>query len=87
MELVEVVHSPKTSDVVIKNAIAFVKQIDRLPLPVTSTPGFLVNRVLTPYLLEAVELLSEGIPAPIIDKVAEDYGMPMGPLNWLMRLV
>jgi 3-hydroxyacyl-CoA dehydrogenase / enoyl-CoA hydratase / 3-hydroxybutyryl-CoA epimerase len=81
MELVEVVHGLKTSETVVNNALAFVKQIDRLPLPVTSTPGFLVNRVLTPYLLEAVELLAEGVPPHIIDKAAVDFGMPMGPIE------
>jgi 3-hydroxyacyl-CoA dehydrogenase / enoyl-CoA hydratase / 3-hydroxybutyryl-CoA epimerase len=61
-------------------AIAFVRAVDRLPLPVKSSPGFLVNRVLMPYLLEAVDLLEEGVPAPAIDQAAMDYGMPMGPI-------
>ncbi|MBW2209240.1 MAG: crotonase, partial [Deltaproteobacteria bacterium] len=59
----------------------FTRQIDRLPLPVSSTPGFLVNRILMPYLMEAVVLESEGIPATIIDKAAVDFGMPMGPVE------
>ena len=50
-------------------------------LPVTSTPGFLVNRVLMPYLMESVELAGEGIPLALIDKAALDYGMPMGPIE------
>lgn len=81
MELVEVVHGRQTSERVLKSALAFVRQIDKLPLPVTGTPGFLVNRVLTPYLLEAVELLEEGVPAEVIDKLAVDFGMPMGPVE------
>jgi len=61
--------------------MAFTRQIDRLPLPVTSTPGFLVNRILMPYLMEAVVLEAEGIPASVIDKAATDFGMPMGPVE------
>jgi 3-hydroxyacyl-CoA dehydrogenase/enoyl-CoA hydratase/3-hydroxybutyryl-CoA epimerase len=57
-----------------------VRAIDRLPLPVKSSPGFLVNRVLMPYLLEAVDLLAEGVPAAVIDRDAVAFGMPMGPL-------
>ncbi|WP_281401065.1 3-hydroxyacyl-CoA dehydrogenase family protein [sulfur-oxidizing endosymbiont of Gigantopelta aegis] len=53
----------------------------KLPLPVTSTPGFLVNRVLTPYLLEAMELFAEGVPASFIDNAAKEFGMPMGPIE------
>lgn len=81
MELVEVVKSDKTSDVVFKRALAFVRKIDRLPLPVKSSPGFLVNRILMPYLMEAFQLISEGVPAPVVDKAAVDFGMPMGPLE------
>jgi len=56
-------------------------QISRLPVPVKSSPGFLVNRNLTPYLLEAVALWEEGITAEQIDKVALNFGMPMGPVE------
>lgn len=80
MQLVEVVASPLTSPTAAKHAAAFVRHIDRLPLPVKSSPGFLVNRVLMPYLLEAVALESEGVPAVVIDEAATNFGMPMGPI-------
>ena len=57
------------------------KQIDKLPLPCVSAPGFLVNRVLSPYLLEAMLMLDDGIPAETIDAAARDFGMPMGPIE------
>ncbi|WP_218813831.1 3-hydroxyacyl-CoA dehydrogenase NAD-binding domain-containing protein [Rickettsiella endosymbiont of Dermanyssus gallinae] len=81
MPLVEVVQAKINSPEVIEKALAFVHQINRLPLPVKSSPGFLVNRLLMPYLLHAVLLLEKGIPAPVIDKAALDFGMPMGPLE------
>jgi len=81
MQLVEIVRDDKTSADVVAKAIAFTRGIDRLPLPVTSTPGFLVNRVLMPYLLEAVELENEGVPAAEIDRQALEFGMPMGPIE------
>lgn len=80
MQLVEVVRGAATSDESVERAAAFVRQIDRLSLPVASTPGFLVNRVLTPYLLEAVLLLDDGVPAEAVDAAALDFGMPMGPV-------
>ncbi len=80
MLLVEIVTGQKTAANVAENAIAFTRKIDRLPLPVTSHPGFLVNRVLMPYLLESVTLLDEGIPMEIIDKAMVEFGMPMGPI-------
>ncbi|MEE9425924.1 MAG: 3-hydroxyacyl-CoA dehydrogenase NAD-binding domain-containing protein [Methylococcales bacterium] len=80
MQLVEVVAAQNTNTDVVSKAAAFVRSIDRLPLPVKSSPGFLINRILMPYLLEAVELLSEGVTAETIDKVATDFGMPMGPI-------
>ena len=81
MQLVEIVKGEVTDPEVCKQAAAFARYIDRLPLPVASTPGFLVNRVLMPYLIEAVLLESEGVPAPVIDKAALDFGMPMGPID------
>ena len=80
MQLIEVVSSPSTDPQQAARAAAFARRIDRLPLPVTSTPGFLVNRILMPYLLEAVNLEAEGVPANLIDKAALDFGMPMGPI-------
>lgn len=81
MELVEVVIGQKTSKEVADNAAAFVGQISRLPLPVKSSPGFLVNRVLMPYLLECVQLLDDGYQAETIDAAATDFGMMMGPVE------
>lgn len=81
MPLVEVINSKINSSEIIQKALAFVHQINRLPLPVKSSPGFLVNRLLMPYLLNAVLLLEKGIPAPVIDKAALEFGMPIGPLE------
>lgn len=81
MQLVEIVRGKHSSEAAIQQAMAFTRAIDRLPLPVTSTPGFLVNRVLMPYLLEAVALETEGVPAALIDRAAVDFGMPMGPIE------
>ena len=81
MPLVEVVKSKLSAPDVVEKALAFVHQIKRLPLPINSSPGFLVNRLLMPYLMQAVMLLEKGIPAAVIDKAALDFGMPMGPLE------
>jgi 3-hydroxyacyl-CoA dehydrogenase/enoyl-CoA hydratase/3-hydroxybutyryl-CoA epimerase len=81
MELVEVVSSKRTTQKIARDASAFVVQIGRLPLPVRSSPGFLVNRVLMPYLMECVQLLSEGYRAELIDEAALSFGMLMGPVE------
>lgn len=81
MELIEVVSSTKTKKEMSQDACAFVSQIGRLPLPVKSSPGFLVNRVLMPYLMECVQLLSEGYSAEEIDEAALSFGMMMGPVE------
>jgi len=81
MQLVEVVNGQSTSPAVLAQAMTFTRKIDRLPLPVSSTPGFLVNRILMPYLMEAVTLEAEGVPAVLIDKAATSFGMPMGPVQ------
>jgi 3-hydroxyacyl-CoA dehydrogenase/enoyl-CoA hydratase/3-hydroxybutyryl-CoA epimerase len=81
MMLVEIVEGPQTSPEVMQAGQAFAKQIDKLPLPCKSAPGFLVNRVLSPYLLEAMLMLDEGIPGETIDAAARDFGMPMGPIE------
>ena len=80
MPLIEVVCGEQTADATIQNAAAFVGAIGRFPLPVASHPGFLVNRVLMPYLMEAMTLFEEGIPASVIDRAAVEFGMPMGPM-------
>jgi 3-hydroxyacyl-CoA dehydrogenase / enoyl-CoA hydratase / 3-hydroxybutyryl-CoA epimerase len=81
MPLVEVVKADKSDADVVKKGLAFVGKISRQPLPVKSSPGFLVNRVLMPYLMEAMMLLEEGVPAHIVDKAAMKFGMPMGPVT------
>ncbi len=80
MQLVEIVTTPDTDASVAEKAAAFTRHIDRLPLPVSSSPGFLVNRVLMPYLLEAVTLEAEGLAPKVIDAEALKFGMPMGPI-------
>ena len=81
MQLVEVVTHDKIADDVLAASRAFLGRIDRLPAPVKSEPGFLVNRALTPYMLEAMVMLDEGAKKETIDKAAEDFGMPMGPIE------
>jgi 3-hydroxyacyl-CoA dehydrogenase / enoyl-CoA hydratase / 3-hydroxybutyryl-CoA epimerase len=81
MQLVEIIHASATDKQWLGKASAFCQQISRLPVPVVSSPGFLVNRILTPYLLEAVALWEEGVSAEQIDKVAKNFGMPMGPVE------
>jgi 3-hydroxyacyl-CoA dehydrogenase / enoyl-CoA hydratase / 3-hydroxybutyryl-CoA epimerase len=81
MKLVEVVVGAETSDDTIARALAFVRQIAKLPVTVRDSPGFLVNRVLFPYLLEAAELFENGTSAQEIDDSLLQWGMPMGPLR------
>jgi 3-hydroxyacyl-CoA dehydrogenase/enoyl-CoA hydratase/3-hydroxybutyryl-CoA epimerase len=81
MQLVEIVSGDTTSSEAAAKAAAFTRHINRLPLPVKSSPGFLVNRVLMPYLVEAVILEAEGIAPQVIDQAAVDFGMPMGPIE------
>jgi len=81
MPLVEIVRGAASSDDAFQKAIAFTRRIDKLPLPCKSAPGFLVNRVLVPYLYEAMFALQDGIPLETIDEAALRYGMPMGPVE------
>jgi len=81
MPLVEIVKGEASSEESVQKAIAFTRKIDKLPLPCKSAPGFLVNRVLVPYLYEAMFALQEGIPIEVIDEAALRYGMPMGPVE------
>jgi 3-hydroxyacyl-CoA dehydrogenase/enoyl-CoA hydratase/carnithine racemase len=81
MTLVEVIRGPATSDATIAAAVAHAKRLGKCPVVVNDSPGFLVNRVLMPYLHEAGELLREGIPAERIDRIARGFGMPMGPIE------
>jgi 3-hydroxyacyl-CoA dehydrogenase/enoyl-CoA hydratase/3-hydroxybutyryl-CoA epimerase len=81
LQLVEVVSHDGSDQQILKAALAFVGAIDRLPLPVKSSPGFLVNRALTPYMLEAMVMLDENIDKVAIDAAAKKFGMPMGPIE------
>jgi 3-hydroxyacyl-CoA dehydrogenase / enoyl-CoA hydratase / 3-hydroxybutyryl-CoA epimerase len=81
LQLVEVVSHDGSDPAMLKEALAFVGAIDRLPLPVKSSPGFLVNRALTPYMLEAMLMLDEKIDKLTIDAAAAKFGMPMGPIE------
>ena len=81
MPLVEIIRHDGMAPETEKRLAAFCKAIDKLPVPVAGTPGFLVNRLLFPYMLEAVTAYSEGIPGPVIDKAAVKFGMPMGPIE------
>jgi 3-hydroxyacyl-CoA dehydrogenase/enoyl-CoA hydratase/3-hydroxybutyryl-CoA epimerase len=81
MQLVEVVSHDQVAPHVLARARAFLGRIDRLPAPVKSAPGFLVNRALTPYMLEAMIMLGEGTKRETIDAAAERFGMPMGPIE------
>jgi len=80
MQLVEVVRHDGTDDAVIDRLAAFCGSIDKLPVKVTDAPGCLVNRALTPYLMEAMVLMDEGVDKEVIDRAALDFGMPMGPV-------
>jgi 3-hydroxyacyl-CoA dehydrogenase/enoyl-CoA hydratase/3-hydroxybutyryl-CoA epimerase len=81
LQLVEVVSHDGTDPQLLTQALAFVGAIDRLPLPVKSSPGFVVNRALTPYMLEAMVMLDEKIDKTTIDAAAKKFGMPMGPIE------
>jgi len=81
MPLVEVVYAPNTSEEMIKRGSAFCGQISRFPLPVKSSPGFLVNRVLAAYMLEAMNIFDGGVAMEEIDAAATHFGMPMGPIE------
>ena len=81
MKLVEVVIAKQTSDETRDRSLAFVRQIGKLPVVVRDSPGFLVNRVLFPYLLDAAELVESGMDVERIDRALVEWGMPMGPLR------
>jgi 3-hydroxyacyl-CoA dehydrogenase / enoyl-CoA hydratase / 3-hydroxybutyryl-CoA epimerase len=81
LPLVEVVRGESSSDAAVQKGIAFTRRIDKLPLPCKSAPGFLVNRVLVPYLAEAFFALEQGVPKETIDEAALRFGMPVGPIE------
>lgn len=79
MQLVEIVRGPRTSAAALDTALTYVKAIGKLPVLVKDSPGFLVNRILLPYMVEAVRLFAEGVEPERLDRVMLDFGMPMGP--------
>jgi len=79
LQLVEVVRGQNTQEELSRKAAIFVRQIDKLPLPVKDSPGFLVNRVLGPYMQNAFRMLDEGVKPETIDAAMQEFGMPMGP--------
>ncbi|WP_129782035.1 3-hydroxyacyl-CoA dehydrogenase NAD-binding domain-containing protein [Peristeroidobacter soli] len=81
MPLVEVIQAENTDPKQVQAGLGFARQIDKLAIACHSAPGFLVNRVLMPYLSEAVRAAQEGIPLALIDRAAEEFGMPMGPIE------
>ncbi|MDT8368885.1 MAG: 3-hydroxyacyl-CoA dehydrogenase NAD-binding domain-containing protein [Longimicrobiales bacterium] len=83
MPLVEIVRGSQSSDTTLATAHALVRQLGKVPVVCHDGPGFLVNRILGPYLNEAGHLLSEGVAIETIDRVAVDFGMPMGPVRLL----
>jgi len=81
MPLIEIVQSARTDAAVLQSAIGFARRLDKLPVPCRSAPGFIVNRVLMPYLHEAMFAAQEGVPLALIDRAAVQFGMPMGPIE------
>lgn len=81
MQLVEIVRGPRTAPAAVDTALQFVKAIGKLPVLVRDRPGFLVNRILLPYMVEAVRLFNEGCGVQRLDQLMLDFGMPMGPLR------
>jgi len=81
MPLVEVVRCADTQQEALDQAFAFVKGIGKFPLECKSAPGFVVNRILAPYMLEAMHLVEDGLSLADIDRIAVDFGMPMGPIE------
>ena len=80
MKLVEVIRGAETSDQTVATAVAYAKKLGKSPIVVNDGPGFLVNRLLLPYMNEALELIADGVEIKHIEKVAKSFGMPMGPI-------
>jgi 3-hydroxyacyl-CoA dehydrogenase/enoyl-CoA hydratase/3-hydroxybutyryl-CoA epimerase/3-hydroxyacyl-CoA dehydrogenase/enoyl-CoA hydratase/3-hydroxybutyryl-CoA epimerase/enoyl-CoA isomerase len=83
---VEIIRGPQTTDATIATLVAHVKSAGRLPIVVSDGPGFLVNRLLLPYMNEALELLREGTPVEVIERAAVEFGMATGPLHLLDQI-
>ena len=81
MPLVEIIQGLQTRDEILGTATSFIRRLDKLPLPCRSAPGFLVNRVLIPYMQEGMTAVEEGILPEVVDAAATAFGMPMGPVE------
>jgi 3-hydroxyacyl-CoA dehydrogenase / enoyl-CoA hydratase / 3-hydroxybutyryl-CoA epimerase len=81
MQLIEIVHAERTAPAALQTATGFARRLDKLPVPCRSAPGFMVNRVLTPYLYEAMLAAQEGTAPEVIDRAAVRFGMPVGPIE------
>lgn len=86
LPLVEVISGEQTDPALVERAMSFVTQIGKLPLPCRSAPGFVVNRILAPYMLEALRAHEDGHAFETIDKAAEQFGMPTGPVELADRV-
>ena len=83
MQLVELITTPATSPETVERATSLIRRLGKVPVAVKDSPGFLVNRILMPYLLEAVALFDAGVPPILIDRAMLNFGMPMCPLRLL----
>jgi 3-hydroxyacyl-CoA dehydrogenase/enoyl-CoA hydratase/carnithine racemase len=81
MKLVEVIRGAQTSDLTVATAVAYAKRLGKSPIVVNDGPGFLVNRLLLPYMNEALHLVGEGVLISEVEKAAKKFGMPMGPIT------
>ncbi|MEM8817015.1 MAG: 3-hydroxyacyl-CoA dehydrogenase NAD-binding domain-containing protein [Pseudomonadota bacterium] len=81
LPLVEIIRCEDTEQAALNAGFAFTRKISKLPLECRSAPGFVVNRILAPYMAEAMALIEEGVPLRVIDSAAEAFGMPMGPVE------
>lgn len=81
MPLIEIVRGQQSSEHAVATAIALTRKLDKLPLPCRSAPGFVVNRILVPYMFEAMHAAAEGHSIDAIDAAAKAFGMPMGPVE------
>jgi 3-hydroxyacyl-CoA dehydrogenase / enoyl-CoA hydratase / 3-hydroxybutyryl-CoA epimerase len=86
LPLVEVIRAVTTSEATLAKSMSFVSQIGKLPLPCRSAPGFVVNRILTPYMLEALRAHQDGHSFETIDAAATAFGMPTGPIELADRV-
>ena len=85
MPLVEIIRCDDTEQEALNLGFAFVKAIGKFPLECKSAPGFVVNRILAPYTAEAMHLVQEGVGLADIDEAAMAFGMPVGPVELVVR--